>query len=168
MDFNRISILGVGLLGGSIGLAIKAISTSCKISGYGHRSESVRRAQNSGAIDVGFDNSGDCVQDAELVVICTPVNAFATVFREIAGSLAPGSIVTDVGSTKRSIVGLARHLLPAHAKFIGSHPMAGSERRGVESACADLFKGAVCVTTQPRKPIRPRSSPSSSFGLILE
>ena len=147
MVFNRLSILGVGLLGGSIGLAVKSIAKSCQIVGYGHRDASIGKALAMGAIDRGFASARQAVQDAALVLVCTPVGTFQSIFQEIANSLSPGAIVTDVGSTKRSAVRLAEELLPGHVRFVGSHPMAGSEKRGVESARADLFNGATCVVT---------------------
>jgi prephenate dehydrogenase len=82
-----------------------------------------------------------------LVVLCTPVGLFDSLLREISPVLKPGAIVTDVGSTKRSVVKSAEKLWPNSAHFVGSHPMAGSEKRGVEFAKSDLFSGAVCITT---------------------
>jgi prephenate dehydrogenase len=147
MELRRLSILGVGLLGGSIGLAWKAISSSCEIVGYGHREDSLRRAMEMGAVDKITQDPTEAVQDADLVILCTPVGLFADILTRIGPALAAGSTVTDVGSTKRSVVRLAAERLPASAHFVGSHPMAGSEKRGVEYARADLFRGAVCIVT---------------------
>lgn len=147
MTFGRLSVLGVGLLGGSIGLALKSKSNSCKIMGYGHRAESLQLAQRLGAIDEYATDPAQAVRDCELVVLCTPVGAFQQVLGKIAPALHPGTIVTDVGSTKRSVVQLAEKLLPQGVHFVGSHPMAGSERRGVQAARADLYRGALCITT---------------------
>ncbi|HYE21071.1 MAG TPA: prephenate dehydrogenase [Tepidisphaeraceae bacterium] len=147
MDLKRLSILGVGLLGGSIGLAARSKLSDCHIVGYGHRRETLTRAQEIGAIHEAADNLGDAVKDADLIVLCTPVLLFGEVLKGIAGSLKPEAIVTDVGSTKRSVVELAGRLLPAHASFVGSHPMAGSEKRGVEFARTDLFENALCILT---------------------
>jgi prephenate dehydrogenase len=147
MQLRQLSILGVGLLGGSLGLACRALSSTCRIVGYGHRRSTLDTAEEVGAIDQGFDNLADAVRGAELVILCTPVGRFQQILREMAGHLAPGTIVTDVGSTKRSVVRVARKLLPRHVRFVGSHPMAGSEKRGVEFARADLFQNAVCITT---------------------
>lgn len=93
----------------------------------------------------------DAVRDSELVILCTPVGTFPDLLRSIAPALKPGAIVTDVGSTKRSICRLAEQLLPAGVHFVGSHPMAGSEKRGVDAARADLYKGALCITTPTPK-----------------
>jgi len=147
MQPRRLSILGVGLLGGSIGLAVRATSSSCRIIGYGHRKETLDRAVQMGAIDEPVTDAAAAVEGADLVILCTPVGLFADILSRIAPALKPGSIVTDVGSTKRSVVKLAEQRLPRGVHFVGSHPMAGSEKRGAEFARADLFKGATCIVT---------------------
>src|SRR3974377_1497212 len=133
MVFHRLSILGVGLLGGSIGLALKSISSNCHITGYGHRKESLERAISSGAVDEVTSDPLRAVQGAELVILCTPVGLFESLLQQIAPSLAPGTIVTDVGSTKRTICRLAEQLLVKDVHFVGSHHFPGAERRGIEA-----------------------------------
>lgn len=147
MPPSRLSIIGVGLLGGSIGLAVKNELKSCKITGYGHRKSTLDQALHLGAIDSAVESAPEAVAGADLVLLCTPVGLFGEILRSIGPALAPGAIVTDVGSTKRSVVRLAQEILPSGAHFVGSHPMAGSEKRGVEFAKADLFKNALCITT---------------------
>jgi len=147
MPPTRLSILGVGLLGGSIGLAVKAARIPCKVMGYGHRPETLRRALEVGAIDESASSSKEAVRDADLIILCTPVGLFEPLLAEIASELPDDAIVTDVGSTKRSVVASGEKLLAKSAHFIGSHPMAGSEKRGVEFARADLFQGARCIVT---------------------
>ena len=144
---KRLSMLGVGLLGGSIGLAVKRAVTGCKVIGYGHRAETLDEALKTGAIDEASQSVEQAVAGADLVILCTPVGIFEQILTAIASALAPGAIVTDVGSTKRSVVAAAERLVPARTTFVGSHPMAGSEKRGVRFATADLFQGAVCITT---------------------
>ena len=151
MQPSRLSILGVGLLGGSIGLAAKAAAMPFRIVGYGHRPATLKRAIESGAIDESASSSKKAVAGADLVVLCTPVGLFDEMLRQIAGDLAAGAIITDVGSTKRSVVQMAEELLPSSVHFVGSHPMAGSEKRGVEYARADLFQGARCILTPTDK-----------------
>jgi prephenate dehydrogenase len=107
----------------------------------------LQRALEVGAIDESAPSAAAAVEGADLIVLCTPVGLFEPLLREIANSLAPRAIVTDVGSTKRSVVQLAESALPEIAHFVGSHPMAGSEKRGVEYARTDLFQGATCVLT---------------------
>ena len=147
MDVRRLSILGVGLLGGSVGLACRRVATNCQIAGYGHRPATLQLALARGAIDEAHDDPTAAVRGADLVVLCTPVGLFDDLLRRIAPALAPGAIVTDVGSTKRSVVAAGERLVPAHAHFVGSHPMAGSERRGVGHADAGLFHNALCILT---------------------
>jgi prephenate dehydrogenase len=144
---RRLSILGVGLLGGSIGLAVKSIVTNCQITGYGHRRASLETAKSLGAVDEIYEDPAAAVRGADLVVLCTPVATFRPILESIAPALTEGAIVTDVGSTKASVVKAAGQILPKFTPFVGSHPMAGSERRGVEFARADLLGGALCIVT---------------------
>jgi prephenate dehydrogenase len=147
MSLNRMSIIGVGLLGGSIGLAVRSVLSDCKITGYGHRQETLNRAAQIGAIDQGTQQLADAAADADLVILCTPVGRFDEILRGLSKFLRPGAVVTDVGSTKASVVELADKILPQGVHFVGSHPMAGSEKRGVEFARADLFQNALCILT---------------------
>ena len=151
MQPTRLSILGVGLLGGSIGLAVKAAGMPCHVLGYGHRKATLDRALEVGAIDESASSSKAAVKDADLIILCTPVGLFEQLLAEIAGEIPDRAIVTDVGSTKRSVVKLGEQLVPKSAHFIGSHPMAGSEKRGVEFARADLFQGARCILTPTQR-----------------
>ena len=144
---NRLSIIGVGLLGGSIGLAVKSAGMKCHIVGYGHRVSTLEKALAMGAIDTVADSLTAAVRDADLVILCTPVGLIPQQLAEIAPALRPGAVVTDVGSTKRSITEAADAVLPDNVRFVGSHPMAGSDKRGVDVARADLFRGATCILT---------------------
>src|SRR5687767_3848375 len=104
MQPRRLSILGVGLLGGSIGLAVKSLVSGCTVTGYGHRQSSLQAARRMGAIDEMYADPASAVRGADLVVLCTPVGVFPQMLESIAESLAPRVIVTDVGSTKASVV----------------------------------------------------------------
>jgi prephenate dehydrogenase len=147
MQPKRLSILGVGLLGGSVGLAAKSAINNCEVIGYGHRPETLDAAVRIGAIDRGWPSASQAVEGADLVLLCTPVGLFRSLLEQIAPALKPGAIVTDVGSTKRSVVASAERILPPAVHFVGSHPMAGSEKRGVEFARTDLFRNALCLLT---------------------
>jgi prephenate dehydrogenase len=147
MQPKRLSILGVGLLGGSVGLAAKSAVSDCEIVGYGHRPETLDLAVQIGAIDRGRLTASQAVEGADLVLLCTPVGLFPSLLEEIGPVLKPGAIVTDVGSTKRTVVASAERILPRAVRFVGSHPMAGSEKRGVEFARTDLFHNALCLLT---------------------
>ncbi len=147
MELKRLSIIGVGLLGGSLGLAAKKRITDCHITGYGHRDLTLAKAVEAGAIDDATQDLAAAVSEADCIILCTPVGLFEQLLLQMAPALKAGAIVTDVGSTKRSAVNLAQKFLPPTVNFVGSHPMAGSEKRGVEFARADLFEGSVCITT---------------------
>ena len=145
---NRLSVLGLGLLGGSIGLAVRQRVKDCQVVGYAHRDETLQAALQCGAVQSGSTDLKACVRDADLVIICTPVGMLNQVLDEIAPVLSAGAVVTDVGSTKRSVVSHAdRAMRGSNAHFVGSHPMAGSEKRGVQFAQADLFCNATCIVT---------------------
>lgn len=156
MPLRRLSILGVGLLGGSLGLAYRGVASDCRIIGYGHRRSTLQAALDRRAIDEAYEDPAEAVRGADLVVLCTPVGLFEELLTRIAPVLSPGAIVTDVGSTKRSVVSAGERLMPPHARFVGSHPMAGSEKRGVEHADPRLFQGALCILTPT-----PRTDPDA-------
>ena len=147
MAIQSLTIIGVGLLGGSIGLAAKKHIKDCRVVGYGHRAMTLARALEMGAIDHGTQDLTAAIREADCVILCTPVGLFEQLLVQMSPALKPGAIVTDVGSTKRSTVAAATQLLPETVHFVGSHPMAGSEKRGVEFAKADLFDDAICITT---------------------
>ena len=147
MAFSRVCIVGVGLLGGSIGLAVRARIEGARVVGYGHRQSTLDKALECGAIDEAFTDAKLAVKNCDLVVLCTPVGLLEKMVDEIALALMPGAIVTDVGSTKRTIVAAGEAKLTKQIHFVGSHPMAGSEKRGVEFARTDLFENATCILT---------------------
>ncbi|NQU76851.1 MAG: prephenate dehydrogenase/arogenate dehydrogenase family protein [Planctomycetes bacterium] len=146
-QFDEITIVGVGLLGGSLGLAVKAANPAARIVGVGHRARSLQEALTIGAIDACSLEAAEGVRDASLVVLCTPVGLFSGLLKAIAPALKPGCIVTDVGSTKAVVVRTAERILGGRVAFVGSHPIAGSERRGVTFARTDLYVGNTCVLT---------------------
>jgi prephenate dehydrogenase len=142
MLFKHIAIVGVGLVGGSFALAVRRAGMCERISGWDSR-EVLEQAMARGVID-GVEEafeSGE-MSEADLVYLAAPVGAIGSFLRTRSQSLKPGAIVTDAGSTKRDICRIARNALPREVAFIGGHPMAGSERAGVEFADADLFRGA--------------------------
>ncbi len=144
-ELQTVSIVGVGLLGGSIGLAFRASGSGAERVGVGRRRSSITRAIDVGAIDRGTLSYRSGISKADLVIIATPIGHFETVFRHLAEHLPEGAVVTDVGSTKRHVMHLAEEILPSGVHFVGSHPMAGSESAGVEFARADLFHRAQCM-----------------------
>jgi prephenate dehydrogenase len=148
-ELQHVTIIGVGLLGGSAGLALKAHDPEIRIAGVGRRQASLDRALAAGAIDTAHLDPTEVVGQTRLVILATPVGAFERHMRAIDPVLAKGAIVTDVGSTKAGVVRAARRSLQP-GRFVGSHPMAGSEQKGVAFARADLFAGATCILTPAR------------------
>ncbi len=149
--FKNISILGVGLIGGSLGMALKQFSSSVKVTGLFRRKEAIAEAKKVGAIDVGTTNFKEGLKNADLVFICTPVSTIVPLIKEIIPYLKEGTVITDVGSVKSSIVHSVGKFLPPHLHFIGGHPLAGSERGGVQAAFPTLFKNAFYIITPTQK-----------------
>jgi len=145
----RIAIIGLGLIGGSIGLALKRASgdRDLRVIGVPRREETVGKALSIGAIDEGTTDTKKGVEGADLVLICTPINLILPVLKDIAPHLKAGAVVTDVGSSKAEIVSQAERAVPKGAYFVGGHPMAGKEKVKLEEAEADLFKGRIYVLT---------------------
>lgn len=148
MIFKKIAIIGVGLVGGSIGLAIKERRLAQSVVGIGRRTASIKEALRCSAIDFGTKNLLKGVSDADLVVIATPVCSIPKIVAEIAGALKEGAIITDVGSAKFRIVREIESFLPRGILFAGSHPLAGSEKRGASAAESGLFEGSIVVMTK--------------------
>lgn len=148
-NLEDIAIIGPGLLGGSIGLGLKSSGIAARVTGIGHRTASLDKAMAIGAIDrAGLDVRE--ASSAQLVILATPIGLFEPMLTHLRDVVKPGTVITDVGSTKRSVCTLAGRLLPRGVWFVGSHPMAGSERRGVEFARSDLFANATCIVTPTR------------------
>lgn len=144
---DTVAIVGVGLLGGSIGLALQQRRLARHIVGIGRRASSLRRALEHRTVTATTTDLAQGVAAADLVVVCTPVADIVDRVCQVAEHCPPSAVITDVGSTKVDIVReLARRLGP-HARFVGSHPMAGSEKTGPENATADLFEQRVTVVT---------------------
>ncbi len=143
---ESITIIGVGLLGGSLGLALRAAGFTGKLVGVGRRQESLDEALRFRCIDEATCDLAEGVSRADMVVLATPVGAYKRLCRTIAPALPDGAVVTDVGSTKKQVVAVAETVLGPE-RFVGSHPMAGMENKGVAFARADLFEGARCILT---------------------
>jgi prephenate dehydrogenase len=144
---GTVAIVGVGLIGGSIGLALRARARASLVVGVGRDPATLESAVRLGAIDRGTTDLTSAVADAEVVVICTPVGRVADDVRRAAERSPERALVTDAGSSKRQIVEAVERHPRSATVFVGAHPLAGSERRGVSHAQADLFDGRVCVLT---------------------
>jgi prephenate dehydrogenase len=150
--FRRVAIAGMGLIGGSLGLALRGRRLAGEVVGIVRRPATAVEAVSAGAADdAGLDPA--LVSGADLLVLAAPILACETLLADLAPHLSPGCLVTDVGSTKERLMRTLPPLLPPGCDFVGGHPMAGSEKGGVAAARADLFEGAVWVLTRgPQTP----------------
>lgn len=155
---QRVLIVGLGLIGGSIGLALRRWAEERKIdgrkplevTGFDPNLDHQRAAERLGAVDKGAWDLTKAVREADIVVLATPVNAMNEVMQDIAPNLKPGAIVTDTASTKSRVLDWASEILPSSVNFVGGHPMAG-KTQSIEGAEADLFAGATwCITPSVR------------------
>jgi prephenate dehydrogenase len=151
VQFQQVVIIGVGLIGGSLGLVVKQRGLAGAVVGVGRRIENLKMAVEVGAIDRYETNSREAVRDADLVVLATPVQTYASHLRDWGPALQSGAIVSDVGSVKGGLVEEAEGLLPSGVHFVGAHPIAGREKSGVAYASPNLFHGARCLVTPTKK-----------------
>jgi len=152
----KVTLVGVGLLGGSLGLALKQRRLADHVWGYVRRPASVGECLQAGAVDHATTDLIEAVTGADVVVMCTPIGQMMDLTQRLIPALKPGALVTDVGSVKQPVVEMLEPVIhSAGGVFIGSHPMAGAERMGVSAARSDLFQGAVCVVTPSRQSPEP-------------
>ncbi|MEM7701716.1 MAG: prephenate/arogenate dehydrogenase family protein [Pseudomonadota bacterium] len=148
MSIERVAIIGLGLLGGSIGLAIAERSPGIVTTGY-DRDEAVRRAAaERSLVNMVSGSPAEAVAQADLVILCVPVGAMATAAKELAPHLPSDAIISDVGSSKRSVLDALGKALPHHT-VIPAHPVAGTEQSGPEAGFSTLFAGRWCIITPP-------------------
>ncbi len=151
MHFHKVTILGVGLIGASFALAMRKHGLCNEIAGHGRKEDNLIRAKEKGVIDsFDLDPSKACA-GADLVLFAVPVGSFVDLLIKIKGALKKNSIVTDAGSVKGRLVRDMEALMPEGVYFVGAHPIAGSERSGIDSAGADLFQDAKCIITPTEK-----------------
>jgi prephenate dehydrogenase len=144
----KLALIGVGLIGGSFALAMRAAGRFAHVSGFDADPEAMRRARDMGVISEAAESAADAVAAADLVVLATPVGAMASLLREIGPALEQSAVVTDVGSTKAGVIAAARAALgTAFTRFVPGHPIAGRELPGVEHAEASLFRDKLYVCT---------------------
>ncbi len=141
--FNKVVIIGTGLIGGSLGLALKKQRLAVEVVGLSRHLQNARIAKKMGAIDF-VGRSLAVVADADLVILATPVNTIIEIAVKIAKKIKKDCVVIDVGSTKKQIVTQLESLIP---NFIGTHPLAGSEKKGILNLDAHIFRGSVCIIT---------------------
>jgi prephenate dehydrogenase len=147
MDFKNITVIGIGLIGSSFALALKANGFKGKITGIGRSRKNLIKAKKRGIIDAYTTEYAEGVKDADLILLAVPVGRFETIIKSIRLSVRKGAIVTDVGSVKAGIVRRISPLMPEGVHFVGAHPIAGKECSGIRCASAELYRNARCVIT---------------------
>ena len=145
--FDRIALIGLGLIASSIFWASKRNDVSSYITGFARSKETRDTAKKIGLCDEVFDTVEEAVKDADLVILCVPVGAMEQVMLEIAPFLRTGATISDVGSVKRAVIDAVEPHLPTHVKFVPAHPLAGTEHSGPESGFASLFDNRWCLLT---------------------
>ncbi|MBK7972538.1 MAG: prephenate dehydrogenase/arogenate dehydrogenase family protein [Deltaproteobacteria bacterium] len=154
--FARVAIVGLGLIGGSLALAARGAGVFGRVIGVGRSRANLDEGLTRGAIDEATDDAAAAVIGADLVVLGVPVASMTSVVRAMLPSLGADAIVTDVGSVKAPLVADLDELLAGHARFVGGHPIAGTERSGMAAAFGELFRGRCCVLTPS-----PRTDPAA-------
>jgi prephenate dehydrogenase len=149
--FNKMTVIGVGLLGASLAKACKERGLVEEIAGYGRNRENLEKARTLKIIDHCATDLSEAVNDADLIVLCTPVSTIVPLIQKMTAEISPGTLITDVGSVKGPVVSDADQLVPEGIFFVGSHPIAGGENSGLEASTANLYQGARCIVTPTEK-----------------
>ncbi len=150
-QFRQVTIVGLGLIGGSLGLALRRRHVARRVVGVARRAATAAQARRRGAVDRATVDLAGAVADADLVVIATPPSTVVPLAAAVAGATTHELIMTDAASTKAAIVQGWQRALPSRIRVVGSHPLAGSEQSGLGAATAVLFDGALCVLTPTRQ-----------------
>ena len=146
-SFERVCIVGLGLIGGSVGLAMKRSNISNQITGYARSNSTLERAIELGLVDKVEDNLKDAVNDCDLVILATPLSAFKKLVEEMSPFLKKDCIITDTGSAKLSVIEDLSGILPSNVEFVPGHPIAGTEESGPDAGFAELFDNRWCILT---------------------
>jgi cyclohexadieny/prephenate dehydrogenase len=149
MIFERLALVGIGLIGSSVAHAARRAGAAEHIAGYSPDAAELERARAAGFADSLHGDLAECVQGADLIVLAAPVGAFGEIAKEMAGALKPGATVSDVGSVKTAVLRDVGPHIPAGVHFIPAHPIAGTEQSGPEAGFAELFDGRWCILTPP-------------------
>ncbi|HKD37385.1 MAG TPA: prephenate dehydrogenase [Pirellulales bacterium] len=165
--YKTVTIVGVGLIGGSIGLALRERELAERVIGVGHRAVSLRKAKQVGAVDETTQRLDRGVADADLVVVATPIASIVDQIRAAASACRPDTLITDAGSTKAAIVSSLNGALTDGVRFVGSHPLAGSEKSGPDAATASLFDGRIVVVTPARTTPKAAAADVADFWSAL-
>jgi len=147
--FEKVALLGIGLIGSSMAHAMRRAGLASHIAGYTQRAQTLERARAVGFADSLHGDAASCVKDADLVVLATPVGTYAALAEQIAPHLKCGAILSDVGSVKSAVIRDVGPFVPEGVHFIPAHPIAGTEQSGPEAGFAELFDGRWCILTPP-------------------
>ena len=167
MSFDKVAIIGLGLLGGSIGLAIEAYLPGTVTAGYDADPAVRTRAGERRLAGTICDSAADAVSDADLVILCVPVGAMGKAAEDIAAALKPGCVISDVGSSKQSVVSALSAALPAGTPIIPAHPVAGTEHSGPDAGFPSLFQQRWCIVTPPEGTDQAQVDAVSAFWTAL-
>lgn len=151
MNFSVITIIGLGFIGGSLGLALKEVGFMGEIVGVSTNEANLAKALDAGMIDRYTTSADKGVKDADLIILATNVGLFVDILSHIGQNIKKGAIVSDVGSVKGAMVEKLESLMPQDVYFVGAHPIAGGERAGVAAAKSGLYRGAKCIITPTNK-----------------
>jgi cyclohexadieny/prephenate dehydrogenase len=152
--FEKLTLIGIGLIGSSIARAVKLKGLAKTIAITTRKAETLEEARSLGLGDIYTLDAAEAVQGADLVILCTPVGVYADVMKQISGHLAPGAILSDVGSVKVQVMKALEPMVPAGVHFVPGHPIAGTEHSGPSAGFPDLFAGRWCVLT-PKPEVDP-------------
>ena len=147
--FGRVALIGVGLIGSSLAHAMRRGGLAGHIAGHAKSERTRAKAVELGLVNSIHAGAAEAVADADLVIVCTPIGAYAAIGQEIGPQLKAGSILTDVGSVKQAVIRDLGPHVPEHVHFVPGHPIAGTEHSGPESGFAELFQGRWCILTPP-------------------
>src|SRR5471030_2544605 len=167
MNFGTVAILGPGLIGGSLALALAERGLAKRLMIYARSPRALDEIRLAGVDAELLTNPSEAVKEADVVILCVPIEAMAGLVAEFRDALKPGALVTDVGSVKGSVVRDIEPLLEGRAHWIGSHPMAGSEQGGFAAARADLFEGAAVILTPTKHTQREAQRRAEQFWTAL-
>lgn len=149
--FKKIAIIGLGLIGGSIGLAVKRFSKEIHLQGFAKSDLTVKTALSRGLVSEAYLDLSQINRDIDLVILATPLSSFASIVKEISPKLKDGCVITDTGSAKSKVIIEIEDILPESIHFVPGHPIAGTEMSGPEAGFADLFDNRWCVLTPSKR-----------------
>lgn len=164
---GKIAILGPGVLGGSIGLAARHRKVARHVAIWARRIDAADEAWKLGAADEASHDLAKIVSDADLVILATPIGVMPALAAQVKPLIRADTVVTDVGSVKYPVVTTLTQLFHGHGRYVGSHPMAGSEQAGIEAAKRDLFENAVCILTPTDGTDKPATKLVHDFWCML-